>query len=223
MTMVRYVRRRTATALLATVIALAACGGDDTPDADPDADRELLDDAMVTVDDLPEGFVAEPVDDADESTAIACFEQELDISVEAYEAARTAAATEQFESDAMSIRVRLNAFVDSEIPGSAIDSLDTDDMTDCVRDQFEEEAEEAGYSLLEIEVVEPLTGDEATAAYRIARLDLDGIGAESRSAVLLVDDRFVVQVDATGLEGNIDEDVIEELVELVADRIEAAD
>lgn len=210
---------------IGTMVVATACDGDDAPSVDPEADQELVDASVLTIDDLPGGFESVPPDDSDEDGAAdVCLEEELDLTTEEFEDARTARTDPvQFEDAAMSLRVRVNAFEGVDIPGEVMDAFDGDDFLACLGDAFEDDPDirERGVDLIGIDALTPLVGDEATAFYVQLRFSFDGIDAESRMSALLVD-RFVVSVEASGLEGALDEAVIADALETMATRIEAA-
>ena len=208
------------------VLAAAGCGGDDAPEVDPDADQALVDAAVLALDDLPEGFVSETADDRDEDGAAdMCLEEQLDLTKQEFEAARTARSDPmQFENETTSLRARVNAFETVDIPGDVMDAFDGDDFLTCLGDGFEDDPdmEAQGVELTELQALTPLVGDEAT-AYQVQLLfTVEGLEAESVMTALLVD-RFVVSVEASGLAGTIDEAVLADALETMASRIEAAD
>jgi len=217
-------RNRHALLVVAT-LALVACGGDDGEEVDPEADEELVNAALLTLDDLPDGFAEEPTDDDDDNEeADECLEEAVGLTRDEFEDARTARSDSvQFESeeDTVSLRARVSAFESSDVPGEAIDAFDTDEFLACLQESFESQPESDGYEITALEARSALIGDETT-SYNL-QLDLTAtdtdIAIESRLAALLVD-RYVVSIESTTLSGNTDEALISDALETMAARLE---
>jgi len=218
---------RTSSALLVAIaLTLGACGGDDELLVDTEADEALVNAAVLTLEDLPEGFVEEPADDDDDENEDAdeCLEDAVGLTRDEFEDARTARSDSvQFESDedTVSIRARVSAFESSDVPGEAIDAFDTDEFLECLRESFEGQPESDEFEITALEARTAAIGDETT-SYNV-QLDLTAkdteIAIESRLAALLVD-RFVVSIESTTLSGNTDEALIAEALETMAARVE---
>jgi len=210
--------------LVASMLAVAACGGDDGEPIDPEADEEIVNAAVLTIDDLPEGFVEEPPDDDDDDeSADRCLEDILGMTRDEFEDSRTARSEAvQFEGDTSSIRVRVSAFADADVPGDVMDAFDGDDFIDCLREAFEDDPETAEFELTTLEARDPLAGDEATAYHLAVGLNVveQDIQVESRLAALLVD-RFVVSIESTSFEGGTDEAFLADALETMAERVES--
>lgn len=211
---------RTSALAVALAIGVAGCRGDG-PAPDPDADAERVGAALVTVDDLPDGFESEPVDDADEREAErACFEEELGITETEADAAPTARSDPvQFENETMSLRARITAFANADMPRDVIDALDGAEVLQCLDKEYRAALEGEDIELETIEAIDPFGGDDSE-AYRLRfQFTAAGIAVESQFAELLVD-RFVVSVQASGRRGDVDEAVLADALETMADRLE---
>jgi len=202
--------------------ALAACG-DDEPERDPEADQALVDSAVLTVDDLPDGWAEVPVEDDEDAEGIQqCIESELGITSEAFDAARTARSDRmQFELDQQAVRARVNAFEDGDIPGRVIDAIDEEGLIACATESFGPELE-APFELAGIEAIDPVVGDETTAYQLRVLIRGSGVSIESRVNAIQVD-RFVVTLDVTGLEGSIDDQLVVDGLETMIGRVEDGD
>jgi hypothetical protein len=215
--------RRLAIAVLALTAGLAACG-DDGPTVDPEADEELIEDALLTLDDLPDGFEETPVDDDEDGATDICNDEVLGLDDDEVDDAKTAETDSvQFDSPELSIRAQITAFESNDVPEQILDGLVDDEYLDCLAEAFEEQEFE-GVDLGSIEAVDPLVdGDEvdAAAAVRI-RLDVESatgpVEAEVQLHGVLVD-RFGVFLQGTGVAGEVDEDLLEDVLDEMLDRL----
>jgi hypothetical protein len=201
------------------VFAFASCG-DDGPDIDPEADQELVDDAVLTADDLPDGFEAQPDDDGDDDNE--CNADVLDIDADDLDDAKTA------ESDAVvfqgsniqgEVRAQVTAFRDTELPERVLDALGDDEYLDCIRDGIAGELEAGDVDSIE-EIDSPVDGGRAVALHlTVPGPDGEDIGIDAQQHAVLVD-RFGITLQLTALGGELDEDLAEELLDTMIDRIE---
>lgn len=200
-------------------LVLVSCAGDDGPTVDPEADQEVVDDAVLTAADLPDGFEEVEPDDRDDDPP--CTDV-LDISAESFENARTARSDpKQFASGEASVRARVSAFESDDIPAEVIDAFDGDDFLNCIRADFEDELGDDA-TVTTFEAIDPLVGDEAT-AYQLRVVVESEVGVvESHTAAVLVDDRFVVSFDMTALEGGVDQGLMADALATMAENVERA-
>jgi len=203
-----------------SVLALAGCGGDG-PQRDPEADQQRVDDAVLTVDDLPAGYTEEPVDDDDDDSGIEkCLDSELGLTIDDFEDARTARSEPyQFVTADQSLRARVSAFEDGDVPGEVIDAFDEDDFLGCLRDAVEADLAD-DIELTSVEAIDPAVGDETTAYQLRILFSSAGTAIESRLNAIQTD-RFVVSLEATSLEGASDEAVMVDALDAMLARLEA--
>lgn len=220
--------RRAATCTIAAVaLAVSGCS-DDGDDIDPDAEEELLEDAILTIDDLPEGFEeAEPSEEGGDEAIEACgddFDLEAD-AIDDASVAHVGPVTFEVGDDATfgSIEAELRT-IDPTDPAEAVfDAMGEREFRECVLEAFEESAEDDGQTVEDAEVDEgdpPADGDEA------GGLELTGSisGFEFEGQVLAVlRGNRLISLEVTSLEGAIDDDVVEAAFEAMIDRLEAAE
>ena len=203
------------------MLALLAACGDDEPSVDPEADQAAVEAAVLTVDDLPDGFTATEADDPDEDGSLdRCLDEVAGISEADLDEARTArTAPMQFDSQTIQLRARVNAFESEDLPEDVIDAFEDDEFTDCVEAGVADEMTEAGVEMTAFEVLDPSFGPSDAVAYDL-RLGLvaDGTDVDSRLMALLVG-RYVVSLESTALAGQEDEQLLIESIETMAGRL----
>lgn len=206
-------------AVLAAFALLAACG-DDGPDIDPERDEDIAEDALLRSRDLPDGFEEEDVDDDDDETN-ECNEDVLDIDPDELEEAKTASAGPvAFSRDGeIEVRAEIEVFADTELPQRVLDAIgDDDDYLDCLEESLADELPQG-----EVESVEEIDAavDDGRAVRVVATIPTAGgeAGIEVQQHAVLVD-RFGVTLVVTALEGTIDDDLVEDALEAMIDRIE---
>ena len=214
------VRRGRLPGLVAVLTVLAACG-DDEPSVDPEADQAAVDAAVLTVDDLPDGFTATESDDPEEDGSLdRCLEDVAGLSEAELDESRTArTAPMQFDSETAQLRARVNAFESDDLPEDVIDAFVDDEFTDCVEAGVGDEMTEAGVEMTDFEVLDPSFGPSDAVAYDI-RLGLvaEGTEIDSRLMALLVG-RYVVSLESTVLAGQEDEQLLIGSIEKMAGRL----
>ena len=199
--------------------ALVSCGGGKS--VDPGQDEEFIQDAQLTVDDLPGGFVEEPVDDDESRAGDVCNTEVLDLDPDDIEAAKTAETDSvQFQSDTLSIRAQITAFADRDIPRRILEAFeDNDDYLDCFIEKFETEVPDD----VRVEEVDtddlPIAHDAVDAGITlVVKLDVGGVAAEARTFLLLID-RYAVGLDVTARAEDMDTDVAADALEDIVVRL----
>lgn len=193
-------------------LALAACGGGD--DIDPEADEERIEDALLTVDDLPDGFVeGDPGEDDDDSNE--CNQDVLDIDEDELDENQVA-ETEQvtFESDDAEVRARIEAFRSDDLPQQVLDAFDDDEYLDCLQDGIVERLGEAELTGFE-EIDTPADGGRALEL----QIDAGGQSVVSQQHAVLVD-RFGITLQVTVAGGEVDEGLVEDALDAMIERLE---
>jgi hypothetical protein len=212
------VRRRLLVPLVCLGL-LAACG-DDEPSVDPEADEERIEDAILEVDDLPDGFQEVAVDDPDEDNE--CNEDVLGIDPDERDRAETAAeGPVQFEDDRSSVRAEILAFREADLPKRILDALGDDEYLDCVEDRTVEQLGDG--ELTEIgEIDSPVDGGRAVEITFVVPGGGGDLEVVSQQHAVLVD-RFGVSLQVTAVAGELDEDLVEDLLDTMIERLEDAD
>ena len=193
-------------------VALFACGGGD--DIDPEADEERIEDALLTVDDLPDGFTeGEPGDDADDTNE--CNQDVLDIDQDDLDENQTA-ETEQvtFESDDAEVRARIEAFRSDDLPQQVLDAFDDDEYLDCIEDGIVERLGDVELTGFE-EIDTPADGGRALEL----QLNAGGQDIVSQQHAVLVD-RFGITLQVTVAGGEVDEGLVEDALDAMIERLE---
>lgn len=215
-------------ALAAAALALTGCS-DDGDDLDPEAEEELLEGAILTLDDLPDGFEEADADEDDGSNeAIEECGEEADLDEDAIDDASIAhVGPVTFELGAEDTFGSLEAelrTIDPTDPAEAVfDAIGEDDFRDCVLEAFEESVEDEGQTVEDAEIDEadpPADGDRA------GGLELTGdiSGFEFEGQVLAVlRGNHLISLEVTSLGGAIDEDVVEDAFEAMIERLEEGD
>jgi len=212
-------RRVWAVALLAA--ALVSCGGGKS--VDPDEDDAFIEDALLTVDDLPDGFRAEPVDDDENDAADVCNQDVLSLEPGAVDDAKTAETDSvQFQSDTLSIRAQITSFDDAELPQRLIEAfVDGDDYLDCFVDKFRsEQADDITVEGVDVDNF-PIDDDAVDAGVTlVVQLNVGGVAAEARQYLALVD-RYAVSLDVTARAEDMDADVAVDALDEIVVRLSA--
>lgn len=210
-------RRAWVVGLVAAV--LVSCGGGES--VDPEQDKGFIQDAQLTVDDLPDGFVEEPVRDDENRAGDVCNEEVLDLDPDAIEDAKTAETESvQFQSDTLSIRAQITAFADRDIPRQILEAFEDDDeYLECFIDKFETEVSE-DVSVEDVDTDDLPIADEAVDAgvTLVVELDVGGVAAEARTYLLLID-RYAVGLDVTARAADMDTDVATDALEAIVIRL----
>lgn len=225
----RAARPATFVLLAALGLGLVACG-DDEETIDEDADQEVIDDALLTLDDLPDGFEeSEPADDSDDDDeaeeacqrAAGLDPDELEDN-EVVDGEEAEFQREIAGASLLGITVAITSFEDRDLAADSLEVLSDDDYLDCAADAIFEEAAADGEDLgdVAIEPIDPLFDGDAAGSMRI-EFETQGFPTVIEQHLVLVD-RFGISLQVVALNEEVDEDLVEELLETVADRIEDA-
>ena len=216
--------RAATSAVTVFALTLGACS-DDGDDLDPEAEAELLEDAILTLDDLPEGFEeGEPSEEGGNEAFEECGD-DFDIDEDAIDDATVAEAgpvTFVLEEEGIfgEIEATLRTIDPTDPAEDVFEAMGDADLRDCVLEAFEESAEEDGQTVEDAEIDEgdpPVDGDAA------GGLEFTGTisGFEFEGQVLAVlRGNHLISLEVTSLEGAIDEDVVEEAFETMIERLE---
>jgi hypothetical protein len=122
--------------VLVALVVAAGCGDDDD-DADPEADQQRIEAALLTADDLPDGFESvTPDPDADDSANEACTESIVGLSEDDIDAATVAeVGPVQFEADEARVRAEITAFESDEVPSQILDAVLEDEYLACLQEE----------------------------------------------------------------------------------------
>jgi hypothetical protein len=206
-------------------LALVACGAD----IDPEADRDRAETAILTEDDLPDGFEeSDRADDeeADDPIGGGCVEE---LDEDEIEDAQTAEAQAAFEGEdgAVFIEVAVRTFEDAPTAQALVDLLDEEGL-DCLADRAEETGEDGGSDIDADPAEAPEFGDvgddSASGAIELT-IDVEGAPVEldvdlyaARAGRALVG----ITVTRAG-EAEFAGDDATELVEAVVERLQSPD
>jgi hypothetical protein len=218
--MLAYVARmRRALLLPLACLAFVACGDDDS--IDPEADEERIEDALLELDDLPDGFEEAEADDDDDENE--CNEEVLGIDADEIEDSQTA-ETDQAHfalGEETDVRAEITAFRDTELAEQVLEALGDDEYLACLADSLGDELPETA----EIEDLDEIDSPVGGRAVEASILFSDG-GQElevvtQQHAVLV--DRFGIALVVTQLGGAPDEGLVEDALEAMVERLEAGD
>jgi hypothetical protein len=210
---------RTSLVVLAALAALAACGDDD--DADAEADAELVEAALLSLDDLPDGFEeVEAEDDDDETANSVCNDEVLGLTDDEVDAAEAAeAGPVQFDADEVRVRAEVTAFEDDEVPRRIIGGIAEDEYLEClsgaIADQLTDEV-----TLSSVDITDaPLEGVDADDAGAIVvHFESAGTPVVSQVHAARVG-RIGVSLEVTALEGELDEDLVADALAAMVERL----
>lgn len=211
-------------------LGLAACG-DDEEAIDPDADQEVIEDALLTIDDLPDGFEETEYDDGDDDSndeseeecqeAAGMDPDELEdnevVDGEGAEFQREVAG-----ASLLGLTVAITSFDDRGLATESLEILDDDDYLDCAADAISEDAADDGQELgdVSVEAIDPVVDGDAAGSIRIA-FETQGFPTVIEQHLVLVD-RFGISLQIVTVNEEVDQDLVEELLETMADRVEDA-
>ena len=203
--------------LIATVVG---CGGGDS--VDPAEDEDRIQDALLTLGDLPDGFKEEPVDDDEENDASdECNEEVLGLEPNEVNDTKTAETDEvQFQSETLSIRAQVSAFDDPDLPRQILEAFeDNDDYLDCFIDKFMAEVSD-DVRVDDVSTEDVLIDDEAVDAgvTLVVELDVGGVAAEALDLPSLID-RYTIALDVTARAEDMDTDVAVDALEAMVARL----
>jgi hypothetical protein len=223
--------RPIATATAAVLLVLfAACGGDDDDAGtiDAAADQEVIDDATITVDDLPDGFEAQdPSDEEDDDTDDAddCF-AEVGADPDALDEAKVVEGEDsefQLVTDEalVGITVSINSFDGSDAPLENLEAVGDDDFLDCAVESIERSSGDEGQEIGDVSaegIDSPIDADDA-ASVRI-EFETQGFPTIIEQHLVLVG-RFGIALQILTVNEEPDEDLVADLLDTMIDRIEA--
>ena len=214
------------TAALSFVIGLTAC--DSGSSIDPDADEDLIEDAVLTLDDLPEGFEEVEPDDEDNSLGEECNEEVLGIDPDELDEDKTAEpGPVQFDSDAVSVSAEVTAFESDDDILRIVEAIEgDDDYLDCLADVLEDQAE-ASVTVIDLESIDsPFEDDDAAVGAVSALFEVNSeatggvvVEAESQQHAVVVD-RFAISLQVTAEAGEIDDELVEDLLDAMVERLQ---
>lgn len=216
--------------VLAAVLTACSGGGDDL---DPEAEEDLLEDVILTLDDLPDGFVeADPDDDDDDDDGDEAFDEcaeEVGIEPGAVDDVEVATAgpvkfeTEDDRETFGSLEIDLSSVSDDGPPRAAFEALEDDDFVDCLEDAIAEQAEDDGQGLenIELQAIEVDIDGDATGGFRFSA-ELQGFEVVSEVQAVLVGDHLI-SIEFVSVNGGLDDDVVEAAFETMLERFEDAE
>lgn len=216
------------------MVAAVALGGfaacSDSGEAiDPDEDEEIIDDAILTLDDLPDGFEeAEPDDDDDPAgdTIEDCADDAgLDSDdIEENRVIESEPVEFALPSDDvfLSVVASIGSVRDSDLPEELLALFDDDDFQDCMFDALEDsfDDQDQDVSGFDAEVIDAAADGDASAALRVEAV-VSGFDTEIEQHLVLVG-RFGVAVQVVSLNAPIDGDLVEDALDAMIERIEDA-
>ena len=217
-----------------TLVAAVALGGfaacSDSGEAiDPDEDEEIIDDAILTLDDLPDGFEeAEPDDDDDpasESIEDCADDAGLDPDdIEENRVVESESIEFTLPSDDifLSVVASIGSVRDTDPSERLLALFDDDDFQDCMFDALEESFADQGQDVsdFDAEVIDAAADGDASAALRV-EAEVSGFDTEIEQHLVLVG-RFGVSVQVVSLNAPIDGDLVEDALDAMIERIEDA-
>lgn len=215
---------------LALLVGAAGCG-DDT-DIDPEADEDLIEDALIDLRDLPDGWVERDgaEDDSDDVTNV-CNEDVLDLDPDELDDDKTAEAgpaSYEGPDESMLLDVEIDAFRDRDLPARVVEAIaeEDEDYLDCLEDEIREVAGEGGLEVERLRTIRsPIDADDADGAAIEVEATIEGANGPvtlgiQQHAVLV--DRYGITLQVLYAEQFADEaeDLVEDLLEEMVDRLE---
>jgi hypothetical protein len=223
-----HARSRLVLCSLASAVLVLGCS-DDEPEIDEDADRELLEDVALTVDDLPDGF-EEVEEDDDGDGADDAFDEcgdEVGLDGDEIEDNKVAEVGDDvsfvLQDDESFTRVNASvaALRDADLAASQLEAFEDDDFFDCVTRELEDEVtEDAAVTEFTIDTIDPAVDGDAAAALSLG-IESEGIPFEMQVHMVLLD-RFGFTVQVLAGPDGVDEDLVEDVLDAMIDRFEDA-
>jgi hypothetical protein len=216
---------RAAACLTAVALALTATACSDDGGLDPEAEEELLEDALLTEDDVPDGFEeAEPSDESGDDTLEDCLE-EADIESDALDDSTIAevdpAAFELASDEGFaSVEAELRTVDPTEPAEQVLDAMGDDDFRDCVLEGFVAAAEDDDQVIDDASIDEadvPVDGD-ATGGLEFTGA-IQGFDFTGQILVTLVGNHLV-SLELTTVNEELDDDDVEAMFEAMIERLE---
>lgn len=211
---------------LACLAALALAGGACSDDGglDPEAEAELLEDALLTDDDVPDGFEETDPSDEDDDTLEDCLE-EVDLDPDALDdstVAETGPAAFERASDTgfAGIEAELRSVDPTGPVEDVLEAMGDDDFQACMLDGFLANAEADDQTIEDPDLDEadvPVDAD-ATGGLEFTG-EISGLQFEGRILVALVGNH-VVSLELTSVNDELDDDEVEDLFGTMIDRLD---
>lgn len=217
---------RAAACLAVVVLALGATGCSDDGGLDPEAEEDLLQDAILTDDDVPDGFeAAEPSDESGDDTLEDCLE-DADIDRDALDESTVAEidpAAFELSSDEgfASVEAELRTVDPTGPAEQVLEAMGDGDFRDCVLDGFVASAEDDDQAIEDPEIDEadvPVDGD-ATGGLEFTGA-IQGFDFTGRILVTLVGNHLV-SLELTTVNEELDDDDVEAMFDAMIERLEA--
>jgi hypothetical protein len=216
---------RAAACLAAVALAFTFTACSDDGGLDPEAEEDLLDDAILTEDDVPNGFAeAEPSDESGDDTLEDCLE-DVDIDADALDDSTVAEvdpAAFELESDEgfASVEAELRSVDPTEPAEQVLDAMGDDDFRDCVLEGFVAAAEDDDQAIEDPAIDEadvPVDGD-ATGGLELTG-SIQGFEFTGQILVTLVGNHLV-SLELTTVNEEIDDDDVEAMFDAMIERLE---
>ena len=212
-------------AAVGLLVACVACGGGSS--IDPEADEELIEDSLLTLDDLPDGFREVDAEADDEGAADECNEDILDIDADELDESTTAEpGPVRFDSDSVSVTAEITAFEDGDDLVRIVEALEDDEYVECLQEEAEN-FQDPGVTIVAIESIDSPADDDDTPAAAIAAVVEINSAATSGIVVVaeqqqhaVVVDRFGILLNVAAEEGLLDEELVEDSLDTMIDRLQ---
>lgn len=213
--------------VVAGLSAFTACS-DDGEAIDPDADEEVIDDSLLTLDDLPDGFEevdADEDDDSEEGIDDCADDAGIDaddIDDNRVVDSETVAFERSSQEEFVSVTASIGSVRDADLAARTLELFDDDDFQDCVFEALEDAVGESSSDIgaFDPEVIDAAADGDASAALAV-EMEIDGFDAELQQHLVLVG-RFGVSFQAVALGVPVDSDLVEDAIDEMIDRIEDA-
>jgi hypothetical protein len=212
-----------------SITAFALGCSDDGPQIDEDADQELVDEVVLTLDDLPDGFEEQDEDDDDDDPDD--FEECEELSgVDQDEADENKVAVAGDDAsfvrtDATSftqVRATVTTFRDADLAQRQIEAFQDDEFlacgTEAMEDQFAEESDVVDFTL---DSTSPAADGDASFAVAMEMTTSDGIPISMEMHGVLVD-RVGITVVVVGAPDGVDDDLVDDAFDAMLERLEDA-
>jgi hypothetical protein len=219
--------RRVAAVLVASLAAFTACS-DEGESIDPDADEEVIEDSLLTVDDLPDGFEEVDADDGDdgddgiEDCADDAGIDADDIDDNRVVESEAVAFERSGEAEFVSVTAAIGSVRDAGLAARTLELFDDDDFQDCLFEGLEDAIGENASDIgsFDPEVIDAAADGDASAAVAV-EMEVGGFDAELQQHLVLVG-RFGVSFQVVTVNVPVDDDLVEDAIDEMIDRIEDA-
>lgn len=188
---------------------------------DPAAADQLIDAALLRLEDLPEGF--EEVSFTAATRDETCLVEAAGFEEGAADAAQTAETGEihvQREDGSLDVRASIAAFDSPDVPLAIIGALTDDAYRACAERRLDEQIGPDGEVAELGPAAPPVAGDGVeVGAIRSLLRGPEGQVAEVRAFLVLVDDRFGITLTVSGPERGIDDSLVEDALQTMISRL----